>query len=171
MVDQHPFIFQALTQVDNNTFLFQQHFKAAFNILPFPARACLFPFEQFIEEQMVQLQNSILERLHHHTLSNMCFDATSKAHYAQILSCFGPKGKCLTYNLINLPPNSLKDSTMSSKVKTMTKKIQVYFLIRNISGVRNVCYSSKMGIRMNDKRVNYLYGPAQTKQQVGYCII
>ncbi len=60
---------------------------------------------------------------------------------------------------------------MSLKVKTMTKKIQVYFLIRNISGVRNVCYSSKMGIRMNDKRVNYLYGPAQTKQQVGYCII
>jgi hypothetical protein len=101
----------------------------------------------------------------------MCFDATSKAHHAQILSCFGPKGKCLTYNLINLPPNSLKDSTVSSKVKTMKKIIQVYFLIRNISRVTNVCYSSKMGIMMNDKRVNYLYGPAQTKQQVGYCII
>jgi hypothetical protein len=28
-----------------------------------------------------------------------------------------------------------------------------------------------MGIMMNDKRINYLYGPAQTKQQVGYCII
>jgi len=65
MVDQHPFIFQALTQVDNNTFPFQQHFKTTFNILPLLASVCLLPFEQFIEDQMVQLQNSILKRLHH----------------------------------------------------------------------------------------------------------
>jgi hypothetical protein len=29
------------------------------------------------------------------------------------------------------------------------------------------CQSSEMGIRMNDKRVNYLHKHAQTKQQVG----
>jgi len=35
------------------------------------ARVCFLPFEQFIEQQMVGLQDSILEHLHHHTLSNM----------------------------------------------------------------------------------------------------
>jgi hypothetical protein len=39
---------------------------------------------------MVQLQDSISEHLHHHTLSNMFFDGTFKAHYVQILSCSGP---------------------------------------------------------------------------------
>jgi hypothetical protein len=38
---------------------------------------------------MVQFQDSILERLHHHTLSNMLSDGTLKTHHAQILSCFG----------------------------------------------------------------------------------
>jgi len=37
---------------------------------------------------MVQLQDSILERLHHHTLFNMFFDGISKAHHVRILSCF-----------------------------------------------------------------------------------
>jgi len=36
---------------------------------------------------MVQLQDSILECLHHHTLSNMLSNEISEAHYAQILSC------------------------------------------------------------------------------------
>jgi len=40
---------------------------------------------------MVELQDSILERLHHHTLSSMFFDKTSKAHCAQILSSFSLK--------------------------------------------------------------------------------
>jgi hypothetical protein len=40
---------------------------------------------------MVQLQNSISKHLHHHTFSSMLFNGTSKAHYAQILSCFGPR--------------------------------------------------------------------------------
>jgi hypothetical protein len=46
------------------------------------AYACLFPFEQLIKQQMVQLQNFILEHLHRHTLSNMLSDETSKAHHA-----------------------------------------------------------------------------------------
>jgi hypothetical protein len=37
---------------------------------------------------MVQLQDSISECLHHHTLSNMLFDGTFEAYCAQILSCF-----------------------------------------------------------------------------------
>jgi len=43
------------------------------------------------------------------------------------------------------------------------KKIRVCSLIRNISKVKGVCWSSMMGIRMNDKQVNYSYGPAQIK--------
>ncbi len=42
MVDQHPFLLETLTQVDNNTFLFQQHFKATCDFLPPPTRACFF---------------------------------------------------------------------------------------------------------------------------------
>jgi hypothetical protein len=33
-------------------------------------------------------------------------------------------------------------------------------------GGRGVCWSSGMGIRMSDKRVNYSHKLAQTKQQV-----
>ncbi len=40
---------------------------------------------------MLQLQDSILERLHHHTLSNTLSDRISEAHCAWILSCFGPR--------------------------------------------------------------------------------
>ncbi len=53
------------------------------------ARVCFPPFEQLIGKQMVQLQDSILECLHHHTFSSMFFDKTSEAHCAQILSCVG----------------------------------------------------------------------------------
>jgi hypothetical protein len=51
------------------------------------------------------------------------------------------------------------------------KRIRVCSLTRNISKVKGVCWSSVMGIRMNDKQVNYSYGPTQIKQQVGKCII
>jgi hypothetical protein len=47
MVDQHPFLLEALIQIDNNTFLFQQHFKATCDLLPL-ARTCFSPFEQLI---------------------------------------------------------------------------------------------------------------------------
>jgi hypothetical protein len=48
-------------------------------------------FEQLIGQQMVQLQDSILECLHHHTLSNILSNGISKAHCARILSCSGPR--------------------------------------------------------------------------------
>ncbi len=44
MVYQHPFLLEALAQVDNNTFYFQQHLKVACDLLPPPACACLPPF-------------------------------------------------------------------------------------------------------------------------------
>jgi hypothetical protein len=50
MVDQHPFLLEALTQFDNNTFPFQQHLRVVCDILPPLAHACLLPFEQFIEQ-------------------------------------------------------------------------------------------------------------------------
>jgi hypothetical protein len=82
MVDQRPFFFEALTRVDNNTFPFQQHLKATCDLLPPPARMCLLPFEQFIAQQMVQLQNSISVHLHRHTFFNMLFDRIFEAYYA-----------------------------------------------------------------------------------------
>jgi hypothetical protein len=91
MVDQSPFLFEALTQVNNNTFPFQQHLEATHDLLPLVAYACLPPFEQFIRQQMVQLQDSISERLHHHTLCNMLFNGTFKVHHARILICSGPR--------------------------------------------------------------------------------
>jgi hypothetical protein len=50
MVNRHPFFVKALAQVDN-TFLFQQHFKVACNLLLTPTWACLPPFEQFIGQK------------------------------------------------------------------------------------------------------------------------
>jgi hypothetical protein len=45
MGDQCPFLFEALTQVNNNTFLFQQHFNVACDLLPPPTRTCVPSFE------------------------------------------------------------------------------------------------------------------------------
>jgi hypothetical protein len=53
MVDQCSFFLKALTWIENNTFPFQQHLKAACDFLPPPTHVCLPPFEQFIEQQIV----------------------------------------------------------------------------------------------------------------------
>jgi hypothetical protein len=61
------------------------------DLLPLVARACLPPFEQFIEQQMVQLQDFISKCLHHHTLSNMLSNKTFETHFAWILTCYSPR--------------------------------------------------------------------------------
>jgi hypothetical protein len=91
MVNHRPFLLETLMQVKNNTFLFQQHLKATCDLLLSSTWVCLLPFEQFIKQQMVHLQDFILECSHHHTFFNMFFDKILKAHCAQILSCFGPR--------------------------------------------------------------------------------
>jgi hypothetical protein len=91
MVDPHPFLLEALARVNNNTFPFQENLKGTCDLLPPLARACLPPFEQFIEQQMVQLQNSISKHLHHHTLSDMLSKWILEAHRAQLLSSSGPR--------------------------------------------------------------------------------
>jgi hypothetical protein len=53
MVDQCPFLLEALAQVDNNTFPFQQHLKATCDFLLPLTCACLPSFEQLIKQQMV----------------------------------------------------------------------------------------------------------------------
>jgi hypothetical protein len=45
--------------------------------------------------------------------------------------------------------------------------IGVRSLVGNILGVKGVCWSFRMGIKTNDKQVNYSHRPTQTKQQVG----
>jgi hypothetical protein len=60
MINQYPFLFEALAQI-NNIFLFHQHFKVACDFLPPSVRAHLFMFKHLIGQQMIQFQNSILE--------------------------------------------------------------------------------------------------------------
>jgi hypothetical protein len=87
MVNQCPFLFEALMQVNNNTFPFQQHLNATCDLLPPPTSSCLHLFEQFIGQQTVHLQDSISEHLHHHTLFNMLSNKIFEAHCVQIWSC------------------------------------------------------------------------------------
>jgi hypothetical protein len=53
MVDQHPFLLEALMRIENKTFPCQQHFKVACDFLLPLTSACFYLFEQFIEQQMV----------------------------------------------------------------------------------------------------------------------
>jgi hypothetical protein len=64
-------------------------------------------------------------------------------------------------------PHSLKDSNANSEMKTSKEEVGVRSLVHNIPGVRRACWISEMGNKMRDKWVNYSYGLAQTKQQVG----
>jgi hypothetical protein len=63
MIDQRPFFLEALTRVNNNTFPFSQHLKATCD--PLSPLICTYVplFEQFIGQQMVQLQDSISKHL------------------------------------------------------------------------------------------------------------
>jgi len=72
----------------------------------------------------------------------------------------------LCYTL-DAPPNSVKDSNVSSKMKTLEKGVGVCCIVHNTSRVRRVCWSFEMGIRTSDKLINYSCGFAQTKEQVG----
>ncbi len=45
MINQHPFLLETLTWIDNNTFLFQQCLKVTCDLLPPPTHASLPPFE------------------------------------------------------------------------------------------------------------------------------
>ncbi len=92
MFNQHPFFIETLTQIENNTFRFQQqHFKATCDFLLPLAQVCYLPFEQLIKKQTVHFRDSISECLHHHTLSNMLFDEILKVNRVQILSCPSPR--------------------------------------------------------------------------------
>jgi hypothetical protein len=82
MVDQCPFLFEALARFDNNAFPFHQHLKAACNLLLPPTRAYILPLKQFIRQKMVRFQDSISKRLHHYTLSNMLSNKIYEIHHA-----------------------------------------------------------------------------------------
>jgi hypothetical protein len=83
-----------------------------------PAHVCLFPFEQFIKQQMVHLQNSILEHLHHHTFFNMFFDGIFEAHHAQILSCFRPRANVWLIIQLIFPTFQLFSLIFSTVLRT-----------------------------------------------------
>jgi hypothetical protein len=61
-------------------------------------------------------------------------------------------------------PKPFERLNANLKVKiTKKKRVGVHSLIHNISRVRRASWTSKMGTRMNEKWVNYSYGPTQTK--------
>jgi len=52
---------------------------------------------------------------------------------------------------IDTPPNSLKDSNASPKMKIVEEKgVGVHSLTHSTLGVRRACWSYGMGIRMSD---------------------
>ncbi len=80
------------------------------------------------------------------------------------IKCFGSKSWVLHDEA---PPNSLKNSNANLKVKTMEEEgIGVRSLACSTLAIRGVCWSSRTRTRMNDKHVNYSYGPTQTKKLV-----
>jgi len=72
----------------------------------------------------------------------------------------------LNYKLIDTPPNSLKDSNASPKVKTMEEGFGVCSLARNTLKVEGHVKARGWGLG-RVTMVNYSHGPAQTKPQVG----
>jgi hypothetical protein len=52
---------------------------------------------------------------------------------------------------VNAPPNFLKDSNASLKMKTTKEEVGVHSLTHNTSRVRGVCWGSEMKIRTSDK--------------------
>ncbi len=76
----------------------------------------------------------------------MMFDPHIKKQFRPIKSCHD------YLNWSDAPTNSLKDSNVNPKVKTIGKKrIKVRSLVHNTSGVKGVCWSSRMGTRTNSQ--------------------
>jgi len=65
------------------------------------------------------------------------------------------------------PPNSLKNSNVNPKMKTIKEIVGACSLAHNTLGVKRACWSFRMGTKKSDKHVNYSYQSSQTKQQVG----
>jgi hypothetical protein len=49
------------------------------------------------------------------------------------------------------PPNFLKDSNVSLKMKTAEEKVKVRFFVYNISGVKRACWNFRIRTRTSDK--------------------
>ncbi len=87
MVDQHPFLLETLAQIDNNTFLFQQHLKAACD-LPFPICPPMGYLRPIIHriDQFLPLAIEMFGCLHKHV------DVFLHDYANTIWSLKGPKG-------------------------------------------------------------------------------
>jgi hypothetical protein len=84
------------------------------------------------------------------------------------LKCCWKGNVLLSIHANDTPPNSLKYSNANPKVETTEEKgTWVCSLVHSILGVKGACQSFGMGIKTNDKWVNYSYGHAPIKQQVG----
>jgi hypothetical protein len=67
---------------------------------------------------MVQFQDSISKRLHHHTLSNMLSNETSEAHCARIFSCYGPRANAWLITKSILPTFQLSSMVFCTTFHT-----------------------------------------------------
>jgi hypothetical protein len=84
------------------------------------------------------------------------------------LKCCWKRNVLLSIHANDTPPNSLKDSNVNPKMETTEKKgVWVCSLVRSILGVKGACQNFGMGIKTSDRWVNYSYGHAPTKKQVG----
>jgi hypothetical protein len=83
--------------------------------------------------------NKILEKIGHMFMKQNYGNAFQPIKGCYVLTCirhYKLNGKVFN---IDAPPNSLKDSNASPKVKTMKKIIGVRFLTRNISRAKGAC--------------------------------
>jgi hypothetical protein len=70
--------------------------------------------------------------------------------------------------LLMMHPKLLDRLNYASKSENI-KRIRSWGMLFGLQhfGGKGACWSSGMGIKMSDKRVNYSHRPAQTKQEVG----
>jgi hypothetical protein len=69
---------------------FQMHLKSTQEPLLSWATTCVPPFKQLVEKQIDHLKESILERLHDHSLTNILFYLPFNSHRSCLKLCAGP---------------------------------------------------------------------------------
>ncbi len=66
--------------------------------------ACVPPFMQFAKKGLNWLQQSILNKLHDHSFSNIIFDMAFDLHHGHLRSCAGPRASVWFFVHLIIPP-------------------------------------------------------------------
>ncbi len=100
MVDQCPFLFEALVGVVNNTFPFQQHLNNTCDFLAPPARACLFHLNNSLDNKWFNFEIPWIVYTIVPFLT--CFSMRHLRPLCPNLILFWVRGRHLAYNSTNL---------------------------------------------------------------------